>query len=231
MRHTEHSLDRLPTRGMPTIPARRDPVSDRSAGKRRVCGGDSACVGGVDFASKRIEQVVFVGEHVGLTIEDRRKIASGEFVEEWQGFVAYSVAEMGRIEVRWIVDRVESELVTERLGFGASQRQDRMACPVSVRRQPCTRCTAQQVQQHRLGPIVKRVPRGDDGRQHVVASRSGAGFEIRSRRHAHSVADERGAESLRRSLHEIGFAGGPIAQPVVDVVGGHLAPRGDGEHE
>ena len=80
MRHTEHSLDRLPTRGMPPIPARRDPVSDRSTCERRVCGSHLEGVGGVDFAGKRVEQVVFVGKNVGLAVEDRCEIASGEVV-------------------------------------------------------------------------------------------------------------------------------------------------------
>jgi hypothetical protein len=157
---------------MPSIPARRDPVSDRSTGERRVRRGDGEGVGGVDFGGKCVEQAVFVGKNVGLAVEDRCKIATGEFVEERHSFVAHPVPEMGRIGVGWIVDRVESELVTQRLGFGSPQRQDRMAGSIPMRRQPGPRCAAQQVQQHRLGAIVKCVPGGDDGRQNTVASRT-----------------------------------------------------------
>lgn len=231
MRHTEHSLDRLPTRGMPAIPARGDPVSDGSTGERGVGGGDGSRVGGFDFGGEGVEQVVFVCEHVGLAVEDRCQVAPRELVEEWQGFVTNPVAQMGRITIAWIIDRVESKLAAERLGFGAPQRQDRMTGAVPVRGQPGASRTAQQIEQHRLGPIVKRVPGRNDGGQHVVPSGAGAGLEIRSWRHAHTMGNKLGAELSGGSSHQLGFRRGPVTQPVIDVVGSHSTARGGCEHQ
>ena len=73
---------------------------------------DGLGVGRVDFGGERVEQVVFVGQDVGLSIEDRRKVAAGDVLEKRECFVANPIAQMGGIGVAGIVDGHQVEAAT-----------------------------------------------------------------------------------------------------------------------
>ena len=92
MRNLEHSFDRFPTRGMPTLPARHDPLPDRSTSERRGRSGHRTGIGGVNFAGERVEKLVFVGEQVRLSIQDGSEVAASDLVEHRQSFVTDPVA-------------------------------------------------------------------------------------------------------------------------------------------
>lgn len=133
MRHAEDSFDRFPTRGMPSIPGLHDPVSDCPTGQRRMRCGNGTGVCRVDFARERVEQIVFVGEQIGLAVQNRCKIAASNVLEKRDGFVPDSIAQVGRIRVRGIVDRLDIERATQRLSLASAQRQNRVPLPIPMR--------------------------------------------------------------------------------------------------
>ena len=106
-----------------------------------------------------------------------------------------------------------------------------MAGPGTQRTEAVGAGTAQQVDQHRLGAIVERVPERSVGTEHAMTRHTGTGLEVGPRRHLDPLGPEPGAQPGGDRRDELGLARRSGAQTVVDVDGGDRAFGGDGEHE
>ncbi len=123
----------------------------------------------------------------------------------------------------------EAELVTQRTGLGASQRQDRVPMPGPDRPEAGRSRSTQECEEQRFGLVVDRVAGHRVRPEHGPASVTGASFEVRAVGDVDVGHPEVRAETFGDRAGEIGIAIGRVTQAVVDVDGGDLTACGHGQ--
>ena len=232
-RHRQHALGR---RGVgrvalgPARPGRPQPGPHGPPRQRLVGGRQGAGVGGVEGGGQLVEQRGVGPGEVRLAGDHRHHVALGDGVEQRQELVADPVAAERRIVVGRVGHRLEPDGRAELPGLPPAQPAQRAAAGRHAR-EPVEAGAAEQVEQHRLGLVVGRVPGEHVGRQGAVAGRPGPGLDVGPGRHRDALGPERGAVLGRGAPHDLGLGRRPGPQPVVDVDRGDPAAGPHRQHE
>ena len=104
------------------------------------------------------------------------------------------------IGIRRVVSHLQIEQGTEFVGFGATQRQNRLTRPWAHRGESSAAGTAQEAQEHGFGLIVGSVPGEGIGADRGAASIAGACLEVGTVGNFDAFASELHVEPVRNRL-------------------------------
>ena len=227
-RYGEDPFDRGPIRRMLTG----QPTPDGSPGKGCRRRRESPGVGRVKCGGKAGQQVGVVGQEGALPGEHAGDVALCHIVKKGKHFVPDPVAAERWLGIGGILERDECNRRAQCPGLDSPQVEQRMGWGwAAQRRQPVEPRPADQVEQHRLGPVIRGVAGRNVSGKDAVAGRSRPRLKVGARVDAHRERLERGPESDRRSPHERRLVGASWPQTVIDVKRRDATPGVRGQHQ
>ena len=188
-------------------------------------------VGRVDAGGEFVEELVVGTQQVGGASEQHGHVALGDVVEQGEHLVADPVAAEAWVVVARVLGDDQAEPCAQRSGLGTSQRQDRVAPARPDRAETCRAGASQQREEQRLCLVVGGVARHRVGTERGSTGGPSAGLEVRSGDDLDTGHPEVGAEMLGDRRCDVGVVVGRCPQAVVDVDGGDVTPRRDGERD
>ncbi|CAB4557131.1 unannotated protein [freshwater metagenome] len=145
--------------------------------------------------------------------------------------MAHTVAEEAGIVVRRVVHDRQPERRAERVRLVASQREQRSRRAGPHPGEPVEAGAAQQVDEDRLGLVVRGVPGEDVGRQHGEPGGSCPSLQVGSVGEVDADGARHDPEGVGDGPDRVELERRSGAQTVVDVHGGGVAAGGVGEHQ
>lgn len=200
-----------------------------SKGCRRV--RDRPGVGRVESRGELAEQDRVVSQQPRLAGEHRHDVTTCELAQHRYQLVTDPVAQVGRVAVRRVLDRVKAKLRAQCVGLGTTQGEYRVPGPRAHGREAICGGAAEQVEQDGLRLIVGRVAGGGTDRHGTEPGGTRTRLEIRACTNAHPVNDDLDAELAGDLVHNTDILVGALAQAVVDMMGDHVAAGHHSEHE
>ncbi len=163
---------------------------------------DRPGVGRVERCGELAEQGRVIGQQPRLTGQDGHDVTAGELAQHGDQLVTDAVAQVGRVAVRRVLDRVQTEPRAQRVGLGPTQGENRVPRPSAHRREAVSGGAAEQVDEHRLCLIVGGVAGRRTGRHGAESGRARSRLEIGTSSEAHPVHDDVDAELAGDLVHD-----------------------------
>jgi hypothetical protein len=180
-------------------------------------------IGRIKFGRFQLQIVSNRGKDIGLTIKNRHEITASDVSQKWKYFVTNAIPHEQRVCIAGIEKRLNPFDLTNSFGVGPSQIEDRVTEAGANGGQAIGARTSQQIDDHRLGPIIARVTERSIGPEHCMPGRARAGFKVRAGFDDHRLGTERGAKTFSDNSHSISFSFRAGTQPVIDMHRGHVA--------
>ncbi len=172
-----------------------------------------------------------IGEELPLADKNRNRITMREVRQQRQEFVTDAITEKCGILVGRIMERLDASERADRLGVVTAQFHNGMARSGTDAREPIRTCSAQQIHEHRLGPIIGSVSKRCIRSEDFETSSTCPSLEVRPRLDAHCFGPKSGPNPLCHGRDQVGFVMRPGPQSVIDMHCGHLTARGHGQKQ
>ena len=210
----EHPPDGIGIRRVPIV---LEPVANRSRSEDPRRAADGLGVGGIDARSELFEELVVGADQVGGAREQRDDVASGDVIEQREGFVADPVAAESTVVVRGVVGHVEPQLRAQRLRLGSPEGEDGMPPSWPDRSEAGGSRPTDQREEQRLGLIVGGVAGQGVRPQRLAACGAGPCLEVRAGFDVDLDRTEPDLEPCRSCSCDLGIGIRRWPQAVVDV--------------
>jgi hypothetical protein len=180
-------------------------------------------IGWIKFGRFQLQIVSNRRKDIGLTIKNWHKITAGDVGQKWKDFVTDAIPHEHRVGIAGIEKRFNPFDLTDPFGVGPSQIEHRVTEAGADGGQAVRARTSQQIDDHRLGPIIARVTKRSIRAEHCMPGRPRAGFKVRASFDDHRLGTKSGTNSFSDCSHAIRFGFGAGTQPVIDMHRGDLA--------
>jgi hypothetical protein len=189
-------------------------ATPESRGSVRYCPG----VGRVERSGELAEQGRVVGQQARLTGKDGHDVTACELAQSGHQLMTDPVAQVGRVSVRRVLDRVQTEPGAQRVRLGPAQGENRVPRPGAHRRKTVGSGAPEQVDEDGLRLIVGRVTGRRPSRHSAEPGLARPRLEVRTGSEADAVHDDVDAELAGNLVHNTDILVGVLPQAMVDVM-------------
>jgi hypothetical protein len=215
--HRHHTIDCRGIGRMPFFSAGSQPFAKCDARHNLWNFSEHSRIGWIKFGRFQLQIVSNRRKDIGLTIKNRHKITASDVSQKWKYFVTNAIPQKERVCIAGIEKRFNPFDLTNSFGVGPSQIEDRVTEAGANRGQAIGARTSQQIDDHRLGPIIARVTKRSIRAEHCMPGRPRAGFKVRASFDDHHLGTKSGTNSFSDCSHAIRFGFGAGTQPVIDM--------------
>jgi hypothetical protein len=97
------------------------PFANRHPGHHDIGSGEESRVGDIKERCGATEVIGDISEEIALANQNRDRVTVSEIMQQWQKFMAHTIAKEHRIQIGWISKGLKSLDRTNRFGLAPSQ--------------------------------------------------------------------------------------------------------------
>jgi hypothetical protein len=203
--------------------SRPEPFAHGYSGHDNVRAGHGSRISDIKPDRSVSEMIGNISEELPLANENRNHISMCQARQQRKKFVANAVAQECRVTVGRVMERFDAGERADRLGVVPAQFNNGMARARTDTCESIGTCSAQQIHEHRLSPIIGGMPKRGIRSEDFETSGTCPSLKVCAGRNMHCFGPESRPESVRHGTNQRCFAIRPRPQAMINMHRSHLA--------